>query len=66
MISSLACHEQKEKWWKILLIVAVIIVLIILDFTPTIQDRRHSIEYKGVCISVSKFDIDYGVSLSVQ
>ena len=50
---------------KIPLLVADLTVLILLDFIPPIQDRYHWLKPVGICISVTNFDVDYDVGLSV-
>ena len=65
-VPSLAYHLQKEKTEEIFpLIVAVLTVIIIIDFLPPIQERRHLLKSVGIRISVAKFEINDGVSLSV-
>ena len=47
------------------MIVEVLNVLIIVNFIPLIQKRCHLLEYIGVTVSIAKFDVDDGISLSV-
>ena len=40
-------------------------MLILLDINPTIHELCHWLKYVGVCISIAKFDVNYGAILSV-
>ena len=44
---------------------AVITVIIIFDCFPLIQERRYWIIFVGTCISVTKFDVNDGLNLSI-
>ena len=48
-----------------LLIVTVITVIILIDFLSQIQERYHWLRYVGVYVSVSEYDVDDGVTMSV-
>ena len=48
-----------------MLLVAVLTMLILLGFLLLSQEICHCLRYIGVHISVAKFDVDDGVSLSV-
>ena len=48
-----------------LLIVEVLTVLIFIFLIQTIQEIVHWFILVGICIRVSKFDVDYGVSLDL-
>ena len=47
-----------------LLLVAVLTVLILILLLPTIQELIHWLMLVGIRVSVSKFDVDDGVSLA--
>ena len=47
------------------LIVSVLTVLVLLDCFPPSQERRHWLIFLGIRISISKFDINDGFSLSI-
>ena len=47
------------------LIVSVLTMLILIDFIPYIQERCHWIKYVGVHVSVTKFDVNDGISMSI-
>ena len=47
-----------------LLLLEVLTVLIFVFLVPNIQDLIHWLILVGVNVRVSKYDVDYGVSLS--
>ena len=47
------------------LLISVLTVLILVLLLPTRQEIIHWFVLVGVCIQVSKSDIDYGVSLDL-
>ena len=47
------------------LVVTVLIVLVFLVSFPLSQDRCHWLIIVGICISVTKFDVNDGLNLSI-
>ena len=50
----------------LLLIVLVLTMRIILCFIPPRENHYNWIKLVGIRVGVAKFDVDYGVDLSVQ
>ena len=46
-------------------LVAVLTMLVLLSFLPPRQELIHWLKPLDICISISKFDVDDGVSLYV-
>ena len=47
------------------LLVAVLTVIILLRFIPPIQELFHWIKPVGMCVSISKFGVDYDIGMYV-
>ena len=44
---------------------AVFAMIIIIYFIPPIQEHFHWLKHVGISVIVAKFDIDYGIDISV-